>query len=248
MAKENPSKLLESLRNLRGFPEIMQSIKDNVQKIFKFFGEIFKSKDSKSLWGACVGCLTAVAGLFKKKQPEQPASSAQEAGQQTATGQKEGVLPPIPPQLTETLNTISEPGKRIMAVLEQYKQADGKIGVIGDHCWDFATKILKLAGCERGKRIFFSADKYSGLDCGDHHAKQEDLNKIESGDHIFVNNKNTSDEHGNHSCIFLKWIDRANLIAEVAGASGGRPGSIGTSDFKKTPVTCIYKAVISKKN
>lgn len=109
-----------------------------------------------------------------------------------------------------------------------------------EHCFDWANHIYKSAGASR-QRIYSSLSEYSGQDCGDHHAGPELLDKIRPGDWLFYNNQNGVDSHGNHSAIFLEWIDKDNQIARMASGSKGNFGHIHPADFKKAPVTLIMK-------
>ena len=121
-----------------------------------------------------------------------------------------------------------------------------------------------MAGCKR-RIIFNSVPRYASgkhetingkrryvktPDCGKFHAYKREYSKLKSGDHIFVNNKNKSDNHGNHSEIFLGWVNKSKLIAKTAGyPGGGRPPYVSSRrNFNKTPITWIAKPIPLKKS
>lgn len=112
-------------------------------------------------------------------------------------------------------------------------------------------------GTHNRKRVKFA-------DCGKHHVLGEMgeepgiaylRENLKPGDHFFINNKNRYDFSGNHSEIFLGWIDKKNLVARVAGYPGKKnppyiskrrfaPNERG-SDWSK--VTAIVKPILVKK-
>ncbi|OGJ42316.1 hypothetical protein A3B60_03000 [Candidatus Peregrinibacteria bacterium RIFCSPLOWO2_01_FULL_39_12] len=125
---------------------------------------------------------------------------------------------------------------------------NGGMGMRGKHCWDWSNKIYKMAGVSGNsptKTIFTYTKKYPGKDCKpyDAHATPSQYAQISPGDWIFYNNRNTSDAHGNHSAVFLEWIDRDNLLARVASGSFGKPWHVHNKpiDFKDKPVTRLGK-------
>jgi len=123
-----------------------------------------------------------------------------------------------------------------------------KMKIPGRHCWNWAEKVYWLAGFpfKGGNKVIFSTvGQYEGRDCGDQCAKEDQLSKIEPGDWLFINNKNESDKHGNHSVIFLGWVDEKNQIAEIAACPGGNKlGKIyPKTNLKEWRVTYISKPV-----
>lgn len=125
---------------------------------------------------------------------------------------------------------------------------NGGMELKGKHCWDWANKIYRMAGVTGNwpsKNIFSYTAKYPGKDCRPYgtHATAEQYEQISPGDWIFYNNRNTSDTHGNHSAIFLEWIDKDRLLARVASGSFGKPWHVHASpvDFKDKPVTRLGK-------
>jgi hypothetical protein len=166
------------------------------------------------------------------------------------------VLPVMPIKVLEEMpqNLKGKPQGIVKAVEILVKK-----GVTGDHCWDWTDKIFHLAGCKR-KIVFNSVPEYASKkyemkngkkeyvktpDCGTHHGNEKEFALLEPGDHIFINNKNQYDNHGNHSEIFLGWVDRSKLIAKTAGYPGkGKPPYISSSrNFNKTPITYIARPI-----
>lgn len=133
-----------------------------------------------------------------------------------------------------------KPAERVL------KMCAGKINTKerAAHCWDFCRRVMVAANCKT-RIVFKTYNQYVGRDCGNLHAKPDYVKSVvEPGDHIFINNKNTLDRYGNHSCIFVEWIDKTNLIAKVGNCRGaGKSGEYSTVDFKKKPITFIAKPV-----
>lgn len=107
------------------------------------------------------------------------------------------------------------------------------------HCWDWVEKIYNAAGFDR-KGIYQDLN-YEGKDAGSHRAGPNLLDQIQPGDWLFINNKNQSDTHGNHSVIFLGW-KTPNQIANVASYYDNA-GHIHSYDINKYPVTAISKPI-----
>lgn len=118
---------------------------------------------------------------------------------------------------------------------------------VGKHCWDWVSKAFKKANA-RAVTLFKSFDKYSGKDCGDNCVPEKELIDPKSrlalkpGDWIYINNQGI-DSKGNHSVIFLGWVDKENLIARTANQPGIKGPRIDTRDLRKTPVTYIGRPV-----
>jgi len=132
--------------------------------------------------------------------------------------------------------------QRILKAVDEFIEKK----IVGKNCWDWVDKVYRRAGFSlKKRRIIYNSDttKYEGNDCKDEHAGPELLARLSPGDHLYINNKNAEDAYGNHSVIFLNWVDRDNLIARTASSPGnGTPGQIwGATDFKKMPVTHITK-------
>lgn len=108
------------------------------------------------------------------------------------------------------------------------------------HCGQIAEGIFRRAGVKQ--RQIFRDTNYDGLDCGDHHATPEQMDRIEAGDWLWYNNKNPGWK-GLHSAIFLRWINKETGEAEMASGSVGRGIRIHTANLKEKPVTRIVKPV-----
>lgn len=106
------------------------------------------------------------------------------------------------------------------------------------HCGDWVERVYKAVGCT--PKTIYKNLRYEGRDCGDIHAKERDLAKIQPGYHLYYNNKNQASKRGNHSAIFIEWVDYDKKIARVASyyAKSNRL-SIHSANFKKNPVTYI---------
>lgn len=134
------------------------------------------------------------------------------------------------------------PGKKVeQTAIEMCK----KRNYIPKHCWDWIQHVYHKAGVKR--KLLYKDLKYSGIDCGKHHASPAMMNQIKPGDLIFYNNKNTADIKGNHSVIFLGWIDREKGVAQVASGFKDNPGRIHEANLIEKPVTFIAEPTIPKK-
>ncbi len=129
-------------------------------------------------------------------------------------------------------------GKRVVESAGEFI----KEGYSPAHCWDWVDRVYKRAGVT-GRHVIFKSLNYSGKDCGDNHAGPDMLDKIRPGDWLYYNNKNSADSHGNHSALFIKWIDESNRIAQFASGYYKHPGRFHKKgvDLKKNPVVLIKK-------
>lgn len=170
----------------------------------------------------------------------------------------------------ENLGTASQ--KALNTAMEVANDTYNK-GISGAaHCWDWVSKIYEKAGVKR-KQVFSSLGKYDGKNCGEAHAGEEEYASIQPGDHIFYNLetkreadyeekmklyaegklkkkpelKEAVDSRGNHSAVFIKWIDESNKIAQLASGSHGTKWKLHDNpvDFNKMPVTRIFKPVLA---
>lgn len=134
----------------------------------------------------------------------------------------------------------------LRAVEELEAKAKREPGRPAKHCFDWISMVYERAGAKRGRKIYDSLNDYTGIDCGEHHAPPEVLAKLQTGDWLFINNRNKFDDKGNHSVIFLGWKDQANQIAYTASYGGGRkkPGK-EVRDFKDQPVVRIRKPAVA---
>ncbi len=125
-------------------------------------------------------------------------------------------------------------------------------------CWDWVNKIYKMAGVAGGKYLTKEAfprytTKYPGKDCkagggpGESYATEAQYDMISPGDWIFYNNRNKADAHGNHSVLFIEWIDKDKKLARVASGSAGIPWHVHKRpvDFNDMPMTYLGKPYAS---
>jgi len=108
-----------------------------------------------------------------------------------------------------------------------------------ESCWDWADHIYGKARAHR--REIYKNFNYKGKDCKDVHASAELMDMIRPGDWIYYNNKNTDDKKGNHTAIFIEWVDKENYIARFASGSAENKGITHVTDLKEKPVTYIAK-------
>jgi hypothetical protein len=135
---------------------------------------------------------------------------------------------------------VSDKNRRVALIAEEY--ATNRKDILGQHCWDWVDKVYKAAGVKM--KTIYQDLKYEGRDCGSHHAGPRLINQLEPGDWIYANNKNKSDTHGNHSLVFLGWLDRTAGVAKVASCPGYRkPGRVHTINIVRCPIVHISKPV-----
>jgi hypothetical protein len=131
-------------------------------------------------------------------------------------------------------------GSRILFAVELAM----KENILGKHCWDWADKVYTIAGLPQSRRrIIFNSAGEHGLNCGNFPADDEKLNQLKPGDWVYTHNKNYKDFNGNHSMIFVEWIDIGKRIAKLASChNSGQPGTFDQRyDFNKSPVVFISK-------
>ncbi|MBN2086773.1 hypothetical protein JW758_00330 [Candidatus Peregrinibacteria bacterium] len=142
--------------------------------------------------------------------------------------------------LTEKIESLN-PAQRVMFAIMLARE---KFHTGAKHCGDWVDRIMKSVGCSATNTIYHNLN-YPGLDCGSVRAQPSDIAQITPGDHLYYNNKNTASQHGNHSAIFLKWINEEEQIAQVVSytAKSNRI-SVHKANFKKQGITHIAKPVI----
>jgi hypothetical protein len=146
-------------------------------------------------------------------------------------------------EITKAEIALLTPAARIARLAEL---AVKKHKTEGRNCWNWVDNIYLAAGCAR-KSLVSYIGSYEGMDCGNNHATEKELNKIKPGYHIIYNNKNKSDKYGNHSVIFIKWIDREKKIAEVASYYAAKNRSnLFNVNLNKSPVTRIFEPVVER--
>lgn len=106
------------------------------------------------------------------------------------------------------------------------------------HCWDWVKKIYDASGFTMGTS--WQDLNYTGKIAGNHRASPSQLQSLQPGDWIYINNRNQYDTHGNHSVIFLGW--KGPNIAEVASYYDNS-SHIHSYNVNEYPVTHITKFV-----
>ena len=98
---------------------------------------------------------------------------------------------------------------------------------------------LNLSGC---KRIFNIAG-FGGA------VGELNFGMLEAGDHVVFKNYNSFDKRGNHSGVFVKWIDQSNGVAEMVSYSGGASGKVNkhSTNFNEQPIQRIRRPSLSAK-
>lgn len=137
-------------------------------------------------------------------------------------------------------------GSRILFAVELAM----KENILGENCWDWADKVYTIADIPQTKRrIIFNSAGEHGLNCGEFPAEDKTLSQLEPGDWVYTHNRNYKDFNGNHSMIFVEWIDKEKRIAKMASCHGkDQPGSFDQRyDFNRSPVVFISKPALSKR-
>jgi len=144
-----------------------------------------------------------------------------------------------------TLNILAGPmGKRVIdSALKRIESMEKNRS-----CWTVCEQIYTRAGAKR--KEIYHYPPYEGPDCGNCHAGPREIDKIEAGDWLFINSKGRNpktgipyDKHGNHSIIFVRWLDKKNLIAEVISGGSKTHPRLHKANLKKSPVTSISKPI-----
>ena len=200
-----------------------------------------------------------------KAEKDQTTEKAEQKAQQVIAESQDQIHTTV-----ENLSTASQKALNtaIGVASDTYNQ-----GISGaKHCWDWVSKIYAKAGVKR-KQDFSSLEKYTGKNCGEAHAGEAQYASIQPGDHIFYNLetkreqeyqekmqlynegklkqkpklKEAVDSRGNHSAIFIRWIDQSGKIAQLASGSHDTKWKLHENpvDFNKTPVTRIFKPVVA---
>jgi hypothetical protein len=200
-------------------------VSKNIMNWFKDLlgGDKAQQKEAGALIGGFLGFLTSLKAEKSEKvkddkdkqTPKDGREQLKQEIEQSKTAQvcKQDVQPADEKSFEAITNDTSlAPAQKIFKVAELIKER----GILSKNCGDFVEKAYSIAGYENN-RIFSSVGKYEGRDCGEHCAQKEDLDKIEAGDWLYLNNMNTSSERGNHSVIFVGWANKEKYIANVMG-------------------------------
>jgi len=214
------------------------------KKVMDWFKNLFKSdktgKESAPLVGSFLGFLASLGFEKGKEKKDTPKDEREKLRQEVE--QSTGF---------EAIrnDTSLTPAQKIIKTAELIKER----GILSKDCGDFMEKVYRAAGYK--KTEIFRSKIYNGKVCEDC-AKEANLNKIESGDWLWLNNKNAASDRGNHSVIFLGWLNKERYLAKVTGfyAKGESFGTYNVtlrrpSENEKPekgncwPVTAIYKPV-----
>lgn len=129
-------------------------------------------------------------------------------------------------------------GKRAAAMAKKAVETGELNGAA--HCWDWVNRVYEALGTPVGSvpQRYSSIEK-PGVEL-DSKGRKLDYSLIREGSHVMFHNRNGADKYGNHSGIFLRWINAGQLIAEFASFPGaGKKARIHTVDLKKNPVARI---------
>jgi hypothetical protein len=216
---------------LKGLEKVVQKTTESTKKIFEWFKDFFtkgeNAKLKQSLLGGFVGFLTLTAIMDRKKEKTKKPKRKKTRAELKKEVERKKVT-----DLDERIKKEAEEPMEILSDFEKIRKDKSlsksekiiKIahltkerGLVRKNCWDFVAKVYKLAGFARGGAIFSTIGAYKGKNCGENYAKDNVLNNLKPGDHIFVNNRNKADNHGNHSVIFLGWKNRKKGEARIMG-------------------------------
>ncbi len=132
------------------------------------------------------------------------------------------------------------------------------------HCGDWVEQVCAIAGITQKRSIYhdlsyaFKGGDYkkngwkenddpTRRDCRESgkYAKKYQLDKINAGTILYINNHNKFDHAGNHRVIFLRWKNRNLKLAEVVSWYGNNSSrkNIKVYDLNKMPVTHISQPV-----
>lgn len=243
--------------------DLFQNVMPSLQKAY----QVAKENGDKSFFDKAKIFMASFGQEMSrlKAEKEQTTEKTEEKAQQITAEAQSNLQATV-----ENLGTASQ--KALNTAMEVANDAYNK-GLSGASCcWDWVTKIYEKAGVKR-KQVFSSLGKYEGQNCGEAHAGEEEYASIQPGDHIFYNLetkreadyaekmklyaegklkkkpelKKAVDSRGNHSAVFIKWIDESNKIAQLASGSHGTKWKLHDNpvDFNKMPVTRIFKPVIA---
>lgn len=143
--------------------------------------------------------------------------------------------------------------KRVRAVTSTAKK------YIPEHCGDWAQYVYRTSGA-KAKMVWPSREELKlangrskqihALRRGNYpEGENEALELVQPGDWIYYYNKNPfgkgTDWEGQHSSIFLGWIDKNRRIAKTASGSAGVPGREQKINLAKNPITRIHKPQVA---
>lgn len=138
---------------------------------------------------------------------------------------------------------LSVPQTKIIQAADQVI----KSGATSSSCWHWIELIFKRAGLYQGS----FGDWFAYIWKGGQYDKSNpqkfltvaQLDILKPGDWLYIHNANQYDRNGNHSVLFMSWIDRQRGLARVAFTRfAGKAGEIGTRDLIAQPVAYIMRS------
>jgi hypothetical protein len=144
-------------------------------------------------------------------------------------------------------DVLGQGGKVIEAVEKALKE-----NLVGEHCWDGVDQVYKMAGFDlrNGANKIFDGAK--GKAEGELRDSVPDAQLVEdgsplrlrAGDHLYIHNGNKDDVVGDHSLIFLGWVNEGERVARTASVrAANRPLKLGERNLRETPVTFISRPI-----
>lgn len=118
----------------------------------------------------------------------------------------------------KTIREVKDPGLKVLMVGQEVAFVQKEL-VVGS-CWDFVNMIYNNAGYPSKKRKTVFHSQKSG--------PYADINQIRVGDWIMMLNQEFNNVE--HSCIFVKWVDKFNKIAMTLDYVGMKRHELGKYD------------------
>jgi hypothetical protein len=119
------------------------------------------------------------------------------------------------------------------------------------HCWAWVWKAYERSGYTGAKyptlknvKVLFKGSQYTGS--GAKWFPLSRYDELRPGDWIYIHNGNKYDTagRGNHSGVFIKWLDRSNYIAQTASSRGkGKVGGYRRRDLRAMPIAWLMRPV-----
>lgn len=135
-------------------------------------------------------------------------------------------------QLDEAESKATPHARQVLQTGRQMALVDGEI--IQGGCWDYANTVYNRAGFKKQRHTVFKGDKYQG--------PYADSSQIQAGDFLYYINHEYHD--GEHSAIFVNWLNYANktaLMLSYAGENRQQPAR-----YKPYELSNVYQIIRSK--
>lgn len=116
--------------------------------------------------------------------------------------------PPLEEILVIAESKASDNGRKVLETGRQMALIDGEI--IQGGCWDYANAVFNRAGFAKNRNIVFKGSKTKGIFA--------DVGLIQPGDFLYYVNHSYGD--GEHSAIFVDWLDYEGKIALMLSYAG----------------------------